>query len=104
MEILGSEFIVEMVAETPLERGDVVCTLEYVEGSDIDDEAAYLYTGEAGQTPCGVCAKGGAKGKIVLVEFPDKDITMKQSVLLYALKRKRTRRILPTDYNREKGN
>jgi hypothetical protein len=101
MKIIGSEFIVEMVAGEALEVGDPVCTLEYVDGSDIDDEEARLYENKPGQQPCGVCVKGGPAGSIVLVEFPDKGITPKQSVLLYTLKKRRTQRLFPIDYNRE---
>ncbi len=92
MEILGSEFIVEMRAGTARERGQTVCTLEYIEGSDIDDEEALLYTGEPGQLPCGVCVEGCGAGGLALVQFSDRGITERDSVLLHALKRRQEER------------
>ena len=97
MEILGSEFIVEMVAGQRVVKGDSICTLEYVEGSDIDDEAAYSLDDHPNGQPCGTCLRGGSRGKVVLVAFPDQ-LSPRQSVLLHTLKTRMLERFLAEKY------
>lgn len=91
-EIMGSEFIVEMVAADALAPGDIVATIDYQDGTDIDDEAAHKDRGEPGQRRCGTCIKGGSRGKIVLVEFSSEGMTPHQNVLLYTLKKRQASR------------
>jgi hypothetical protein len=98
MEVMGSEFIVEMVAGQRLVKGDRICTLEYIEGSDIDPEAAYSLADHPGGFPCGTCVRGGARGKMALVQFPW-DLTTVQSVLLHTMKLRMVGRILAERYS-----
>ncbi len=102
MEIMGSELIVEMRAAEALNVDDHVCTLEYIDGSETNDEDAYSAERHPEALRCGVCVKGSLPGGIALVEFPEK-MSDRQSVLLYTLKKRRTQRILPPLWEGEKA-
>lgn len=96
--VYGSEFIVEMKAGQKLSKGDHVCTLEYIDGSDIDDEAAYRIADHPKGKYIGMCLRGGgAKGKLVLVEF-DQIMDSTASTLLFTLKKRMFERWLAETY------
>jgi len=95
MQIMGSEFIVEMRAAEALAIGDRVCTLEYTDENDIDDEEAYSASRHPDGLPCGTCVGAGPAWGVVLVKFPDEKLSHQQNVLLHTLNRRRTQRILP---------
>lgn len=95
--IYGSEFIVEMKAGQNIARGEKVCVLEYIDGSNIDDEAAYRAKSHPGGKVIGVCLKGKSEGKYILVEFYE-HMDAKTSVLLFTLKKQMFLRWLAETY------
>jgi hypothetical protein len=97
--LYGSEFIVEMVAGQKLSKGDRVCHLEQIDGSDVDPEAAYSLADHPSGQELGVCLRGGTRGKAVVVEFPgDLSLDIHKSVMLYMMKKRMFERWLADRY------
>ncbi len=75
----------------------MICTMDYIDGSDIDDEAAYRMKDHPGGKRVGVCLKGKETGRYVLVQF-DEELTNEASVLLFTLKKNMFQRWLAETY------